>query len=351
MGTSNWSTSLRHTADLDFSKLPLIFPTRIALIVAAICAVLITRGDANMALTVAIGATFVGIVDSPDSMRVRLNVFFRAGLLMFIGTMLGLLVSGQPIAHVVVVGIVAFVFGYIGVIGPRAAVVGVLALVLFTVFAGTPERGWSIADTLIELVAGMLCYVVIAVVTTPLLKPLVKHHSVFPAFHTVSIRDIPKLHHSVKDAYVRHGIRLAVAIMFATILSFILDYPHSYWIPMTVAWIAKPDLTGTVSKTLYRVIGTSLGVAVCILVLATHHPITAVTIALAAIGTWIATSFLWVNYSIAVAGITMEVLSLFYLDSEGLSQTAPARIISTIIAGIIVVAASYLWRTREPEQP
>jgi len=37
---------------------------------------------------------------------------------------------------------------------------------------------------------------------------------------------------------------------------------HQYWIPMTVAWISKPDSTGTRVRVAQRVGGTALAVLV-----------------------------------------------------------------------------------------
>ncbi len=344
---SRWQTSLIHTIDIDVKKLPLVYPVRTALLVLAAVAALTTLDDQNTQITVALGITFAGLIDAPDALSTRFMVLWRAGLAMVVCATLGMWVANSPVLLVAVAAVLAAILGYAGIIGPRMAVAGVLSLVLFTVFAGTPERGWSLVDNTAALAAGIALYIVVAFATTPLLARFVRARSTFPQFHpshfTQNLSQFP----GWQNPYTRHGIRLAAAVAIGEVVALTWHFPHSYWIPMTVVWISKPDLDGTVSKTVYRVIGTIIGVGACLVlfgVLGVPYWVGVLTVAL---GAGIATAFLWVNYSIAVTGITIEVLSLFQLDHQSIDTTAPWRIIATMLAGIIVIVASYAWRTKE----
>ena len=348
MAPSRWKSSLIHTIDIDVKKLPLVYPVRTAVLVLIAVGALTTLDDQNTQITVAIGITFAGLIDAPDQFRTRFIVQWRAGVTMVVCATLGMWVANSPVLLVVVAAVLAAILGYVGIIGPRMAVAGVLSLVLFTVFAGTPERGWDLVDTTVALTAGISFYIVVAFATTPLLARFVRARSTFPPFHPFHFRQNLSQFPGWQNPYTRHGIRLAIAVAIGEVVALVWHFPHSYWIPMTVVWVSKPDLDGTVSKTLYRVIGTIIGVGACLVLFGVIGAPYWVGVLTAALGAGMATAFLWVNYSIAVTGITIEVLSLFQLDHQSIESNAPWRIIATMLAGIIVILASYAWRTKEP---
>jgi uncharacterized membrane protein YccC len=69
----------------------------------------------------------------------------------------------------------------------------------------------------------------------------------------------------------------------------------------------------------------------------------------AALGIFPLMAFINANYSIAVIGITLLVISLFALDGLPVSTTGPIKIYCTLIAAGITVAASYLFVARNPK--
>ncbi len=58
------------------------------------------------------------------------------------------------------------------------------------------------------------------------------------------------------------------------------------------------------------------------------------------VGALVMLVFLAADYTVAVAGITVIVMSLFSLICEPVADTAPSRIASTLVAAVIVVLAS-----------
>jgi len=66
------------------------------------------------------------------------------------------------------------------------------------------------------------------------------------------------------DRFRRHAVQLALTFGLATAISLgpwggLLAH-HQFWIPLTVAWICKPEAGGTLSKLGMRIWGTSIGV-------------------------------------------------------------------------------------------
>jgi uncharacterized membrane protein YccC len=153
------------------------------------------------------------------------------------------------------------------------------------------------------------------------------------------------LHH----AFFRHAVRLSLAMVIATYLSILLEWPHSYWIPMTVAWVSKPDRDGTDYRAVHRFIGTMVGLLVC-------------TVAIEAVGiksygysVFIAAGvltclvFVRSNYSISVIGVTMVVVGVFSLNGEPLAETLEYRTLGTAIGCLISAVAILLWSDRPSE--
>lgn len=152
-----------------------------------------------------------------------------------------------------------------------------------------------------------------------------------------------KSHFHAKDAIVEHALRLSFAYGVATVIAVNIDVPHSYWMPLTVAWIAKPDLAGTVTRVTARVAGTLLGViAVALLVYSIRDlPGREYILVLGvAFGGYLVNAFLWANYPVAVIGITSVVLLLEALAGGNSQSEVQERIGFTLLAGLWVLIVS-----------
>ena len=149
-----------------------------------------------------------------------------------------------------------------------------------------------------------------------------------------------RAHAQRRDDFARHGARLAVAMVIASAIGHTSDWPHQYWIPMTVAWLSRPDTSGMATRVLSRVAGTILGTALAIVII-DGLGISGYGLAIAVgLGSLVAVVYLAVDYTIAVAGITVIVMALLSLLGEPIAETAPSRIASTLVAAVIVVLAS-----------
>lgn len=138
------------------------------------------------------------------------------------------------------------------------------------------------------------------------------------------------------DSALQHGLRLAVAIAIATTLAALSPSEHSYWIPLTVAWITRPDLGGTVTRVVMRVAGTVLGVGVAWVIAPYITDDLTYAVAVGA-GAFTIAAFLTANYPVATAGITTMVLILLGSVGEPVRSTAGDRILDTVAAGLVVL--------------
>ena len=160
-----------------------------------------------------------------------------------------------------------------------------------------------------------------------------------PATHTPIL---PRLrsHLHWSDAVAEHAIRLMIAFGGATLVAVIIDVSHAYWLPLTVAWIAKPDLSNTVSRVTMRILGTMAGLILVtvILLVVSELPgelvLLCITVGLSGAT---ALAYLNANYPLAVIGITGFVLLIEYASGEGESYDIIARLVATTMAGLWVL--------------
>ena len=153
---------------------------------------------------------------------------------------------------------------------------------------------------------------------------------------------LPRLraHLHWSDPVAEHALRLTVAFGGATLATVIVDVSHAYWLPLTVAWIAKPDLANTVSRVTMRILGTMVGLVVVMAILLVAHELPGEAIILClAVGLTgaMALAYLNANYPLAVVGITGFVLLIEHVTGDGERYDIIARLIATTLAGLWVL--------------
>jgi uncharacterized membrane protein YccC len=158
----------------------------------------------------------------------------------------------------------------------------------------------------------------------------------------------------LRGEYLRHAVRLSIAMAIAAAIAFWskreFDFPHDYWIPMTVAWVARPDFDGTVSRVFARIVGVVFGVTAAAIGIEVLDAQSYGLAVLVGIGTWVALVFIWSNYAVAVIGVTLLVLSLYAVEDDRSWTELGARLLATVVAGVIVIVISELWRTDRVRQ-
>ena len=147
----------------------------------------------------------------------------------------------------------------------------------------------------------------------------------------------------------RHAVRVAVAVGVAQAISLPMASDHSFWIPLTVAFIVRPDWAFTVLRTLLRLIGTVGAVAVVGFSAAwlIGHP-----------GAYVGVAFVLVlitlrwttgNYAIAAFAVTGFILLID--SSVDIDDNLPVeRLVFTVAGSVIGLAASLLvpnWVSRD----
>ncbi|MFM7211282.1 MAG: FUSC family protein [Actinomycetota bacterium] len=153
---------------------------------------------------------------------------------------------------------------------------------------------------------------------------------------------MPRLreHWVAGDPVREHAVRLCVAFGIANLVALLISVPHSYWLPMTVAWVTKPDLSGTVTRVFMRVMGTLVGIVVTtgfVFVADALNLRVIVSILAIGIASYLAIGYIWANYPVAVVGITNFVLMYEFLDGADAESGMVARVAFTVLAGVWVL--------------
>jgi uncharacterized membrane protein YccC len=139
---------------------------------------------------------------------------------------------------------------------------------------------------------------------------------------------------------VRYAVLLAGCVLVAHLLAEALHGPRGYWLPMTVAFVYKPDFGPVFTRALHRCVGTVVGVAaigaVSVAATGTYTVIGVVAVfgALMAVG-------VRHHYALATMGLTAVVFVLLDLlgDHRALYGT---RMVDTALASALVLLAHFV---------
>lgn len=152
---------------------------------------------------------------------------------------------------------------------------------------------------------------------------------------------------SFRSTVFRHAVRLAVCLAIGDTLGRSISLQRTYWIPMTIAIVLKPDFTGTLSRGVLRIAGTYAGLLIATALFHFVHTGVATDIALMAAFTFI---LRWVgpaNYGIFVTALSAMVVLLIATTGVAPRDVIFQRAINTSFGGLLAMLAYLLWPTWE----
>ena len=148
------------------------------------------------------------------------------------------------------------------------------------------------------------------------------------------------------SVFTHHAIRVSGLFLVATSIAQLDPLNHSYWIPLTVAWITKPDFAGTTLRVVERVLGTLIGVIASVLLIDLIGSSIPFEVAMFAAGSMITVLFIVANYTLCTVGVTIWLMAVLDIGSE----PTGGRVLQTLAAGLLVIGASRIWPTRTSSQ-
>ena len=312
---------------------------RSAVVVTVCVSLCLAAGQPANAIPLGIGALFVGLADVDQVVGQRWRTMMWTTLWITIAALFGGLLSSSGHYQIILVAVVGAIGGYVGAAGARPVLIGILAMVTYVAFSGAPEPQLAAFETCALIALGGIIQTAVTVITT-----LICSRGAIRLPHQ-NPHNGSKLraHFNTKDDFFRHGARLALAMAIAECINLYLGWPHGYWIPLTVAWVSRPDRNGTTTKVIARVAGSIAGVIITYAAIEGLNLQSYATAVLIGAGAFVLLAFIWANYAIAVIGITVVVISLVSLNGDPVGSVSFVRVVSTIIAGIVVIVVSFCW--------
>jgi uncharacterized membrane protein YccC len=143
----------------------------------------------------------------------------------------------------------------------------------------------------------------------------------------------------------RHALRLAVVVPVASLVARELPLQRSYWMVVAAATILRPEFGATFTRGAERALGTCLGVALAGAIAVTLHPAGGITIVIVGILAWVGYSLFPASFAVGFAFITALVVFLLNEINPDTLSTASARLLDTLVGGVIGLAAYALWPT------
>ena len=151
----------------------------------------------------------------------------------------------------------------------------------------------------------------------------------------------PSRRERLRTVGLRLGLQGWLAATLTTGLGWVLSLNHAYWITLTVIVVLSSSAGATLGRTFQRILGTTVGVAVAIVLTPLTDPlplleITFLALAVIAIPLWIDR-----RYSIAAGLIGFVVVSALHLIAGYGIPTMLARVYDTVIGAGIALAVAW----------
>lgn len=147
---------------------------------------------------------------------------------------------------------------------------------------------------------------------------------------------------SLENIWIRHGLRLAIAIGFGFVLANFLSLQSALWISISILVVLQPDMSSTQNKMVLRIVATLLGVTVAIALsgVLNYAGMEEVLWILSGMLFLITIAYWNVSYPITLIASTMSII--FIQAPSHVLMTGFARSLDILIGSLIAVCMVYL---------
>ncbi|MFC8453734.1 FUSC family protein [Kitasatospora sp. NPDC057223] len=152
------------------------------------------------------------------------------------------------------------------------------------------------------------------------------------------LRGLRRSVHPASAAGREYGLRVAVCVTASAAVALLLDADHGYWLPVTAAFLVKPDYGPLFSRTVNRLLGTLAAVLAATAV----GPLTGWWPVAALVGCGVLIPFAARHFALQTAVVTVTVLCFVGLGGD--TRAAGSRLADTAIACAIVLLVGSLPR-------
>ena len=159
--------------------------------------------------------------------------------------------------------------------------------------------------------------------------------------------EVFRSHLNLQSPIFRHALRLAVLVALGDILGTEVSWRRTYWLPMTIALVLKPEFTATFTRGLLRIAGTIVGLLLATGLFHLFNPGVVLQVVLIFVLVFLLRWLGPANYGIF--GIAVSALIVFLLAIGGVppKDVIWARGVNTVVGGALALLAYWLWPTWE----
>jgi uncharacterized membrane protein YccC len=155
---------------------------------------------------------------------------------------------------------------------------------------------------------------------------------------------------NLQSSVFRHAVRLATLVSLGNSLERFFYWHRSYWLPMTIVLVLKPEFTTTFTRGLLRIGGTIVGLFLATALVRFLPETVTINIALIFMFTlllrWIGPA----NYGIFAVAISALVVFLIAITGVSPKEVIWPRGINTAAGGALALLAYWIWPTWERTQ-
>jgi uncharacterized membrane protein YccC len=154
-------------------------------------------------------------------------------------------------------------------------------------------------------------------------------------------------HLNLQSPVFRHAARLAVLVALGDILGTEVSWRRTYWLPMTIALVLKPEFTATFTRGLLRIAGTILGLLLATGLFHVFNPGMALQVILIFVFVFLLRWLGPANYGIFGIAVSALIVLLLAIGGVPPKDVIWARGVNTVVGGALALLAYWLWPTWE----
>ena len=145
----------------------------------------------------------------------------------------------------------------------------------------------------------------------------------------------------------RHATRLAATLWVGELMAHAINARRTYWLPMTISLVLKPEFTVTITRGLLRIGGTIAGLLLSTALFHFLHPTSALEVILIGVFVFLVRWIGPANYGVFAVNVSALVVLLIAFTGVAPKDAILARGLMTTLGGLTALAAYAVWPTWE----
>lgn len=295
--------------------------------------------DETVAGGVATAALFCGFIAFDAPARVRLRWQLLCAPLVGASAALGVLTSQTMPTAVLGMALIAAITGYAVAVSLRMAIAGLACVLAFLIAQGLFLEVDQASEALVIGVCGGLAQAAMAALAWAAWdrdrEPFELRRSLAATQASLSAG------FSMGSASLRHAIRFGAALAVGVAIYRLAGFDdHGYWVPLTILFVLKPDVTQTTERIGMRAAGTVIGLVLATGLAEVLGDAAIATTILLTVAAALSYALLAIEYALFTAAITVYVVLLTDTLGSPALGAAAERALGTAV-GIVVAALAF----------